>query len=372
MLKKTLFFSLLLCSLIGFSQIPKLSQNTKISVFTCGKGEELYSTFGHTALRIKDTINELDVVYNYGYFDFRVENFYFKFVKGDLQYYMNVTSFEDFIQEYQSDKRKVVEQTLNLPLIKKQQLFDALNSSLLSNEKFYTYKFIDRNCTSMIADKINGLLPSHKIEKTDDKLISYRTVLYPYFENFFWYKLGINIIFGAKTDAKAQKLFLPVELENSLDKATFNGSALVSKKETLVTGDNLQPNFSFLNSIYFIWTLLLFLLVINKHFLLISYLFIAGILGIFLCFVGFYSEHQELLWNYNALLFNPLFVLIPFVKDHFLKKLNMALLLMLVIYCIIMVTKPHFIIMLPFIITNLLILLQLNGNNPYKLLTSIK
>lgn len=372
MLKKTLFFSLLLVSLIGFSQIPKLSQNTKISVFTCGKGEELYSTFGHTALRIKDTINELDVVYNYGYFDFRVENFYFKFVKGDLQYYMNVTSFEDFILEYQSDKRKVVEQTLNLPLIKKQQLFDALNSSLLSNEKFYTYKFIDRNCTSMIADKINGLLATHKIEKTDDKSISYRTVLYPYFENFFWYKLGINIIFGAKTDAKAQKLFLPVELENSLDKATFNGNALVSKKETLVNGNNLQPNFSFLNSIYFIGTLLLLLLIINKHFLLISYLFIAGILGIFLCFVGFYSEHQELLWNYNALLFNPLFVLIPFVKNHFLKKLNSALLLMLVIYCIIIITKPHFIIMLPFIGTNLLILLQLNGNNPYKLLTSIK
>ena len=372
MLKKTLFFSLLLVSLMGFSQIPKLSQNTKISVFTCGKGEELYSTFGHTALRIKDTINELDVVYNYGYFDFRVENFYFKFVKGDLQYYMNVTSFEDFILEYQSDKRKVVEQTLNLPLIKKQQLFDALNSSLLSNEKFYTYKFIDRNCTSMIADKINGLLATHKIEKTDDKSISYRTVLYPYFENFFWYKLGINIIFGAKTDAKAQKLFLPVELENSLDKATFNGNALVSKKETLVNGNNLQPNFSFLNSIYFIGTLLLLLLIINKHFLLISYLFITGILGIFLCFVGFYSEHQELLWNYNALLFNPLFVLIPFVKNHFLKKLNMALLLMLVIYCLIIITKPHFIIMLPFIGTNLLILLQLNGNNPYKLLTSIK
>lgn len=372
MLKKTLFFSLLLVSLIGFSQIPKLSQNTKISVFTCGKGEELYSTFGHTALRIKDTINKLDVVYNYGYFDFRVENFYFKFVKGDLQYYMNVTSFEDFILEYQSDKRKVVEQTLNLPLIKKQQLFDALNSSLLSNEKFYTYKFIDRNCTSMIADKINGLLATHKIEKTDDKSISYRTVLYPYFENFFWYKLGINIIFGAKTDAKAQKLFLPVELENSLDKATFNGNALVSKKETLVNCNNLQPNFSFLNSIYFIGTLLLLLLIINKHFLLISYLFIAGILGIFLCFVGFYSEHQELLWNYNALLFNPLFVLIPFLKNHFLKKLNMALLLMLLIYCIIIITKPHFIIMLPFIGTNLLILLQLNGNNPYKLLTSIK
>ena len=61
--------------------------------------------------------NALDVVYNYGYFDFRTENFYFKFVKGDLQYFMNVTSFEDFIFEYQTwIRREVIEQTLNLPL----------------------------------------------------------------------------------------------------------------------------------------------------------------------------------------------------------------------------------------------------------------
>ena len=173
MLKKTLLFFLLLSSLIGFSQYPKLSKNTQVSIFTCGKGQELYSTFGHTALRIQDSVNELDVVYNYGCFDFRDENFYLKFVKGDLQYYMNVTSFEDFIMEYQIDKREVIEQTLNLPLAKKQELFDALNKSLMSSEKYYTYKFIDRNCTSMIVDKINHLYGTKKIQKVDDKSISY-------------------------------------------------------------------------------------------------------------------------------------------------------------------------------------------------------
>ena len=228
MLKKILFISLFLFTTIAFSQNPKLSPNTKVSVFTCGRGEELYSTFGHTALRIKDTINELDVVYNYGYFDFSTENFYFKFVKGDLQYFMNVTSYEDFVYEYQTDKRKVVEQTLNLPLAKKQELFDALNTSLLSNGRYYTYKFIDSNCTTMIVDKINSLFGKNEIQKVDDTSISYRTVLYPYFENFFWYKLGINIVFGAKTDKNAEQLFLPIELLNSLDKAKIDGKPFVS------------------------------------------------------------------------------------------------------------------------------------------------
>jgi hypothetical protein len=372
MLKKILCFSLVLYSFIAFSQEPNLSADAQVSIFTCDRGEELYSTFGHTALRITDPNNALDVVYNYGYFDFRTENFYFKFVKGDLQYYMKVTSYDDFVFEYKLERRQVIEQTLNLPLAKKQELFDALNKSLLSDEKNYTYKFIDRNCTTMVVNKINGLFGTEKIQKVDDKSISYRTLLYPYFENYFWYKLGINIVFGAKTDQNAEKLFLPIELLNSLDKATVDGKPLVSKKETVVQGVSSQPKFSFFDSIYLICVVLLLLVIINKLFLFKGYLFVCGILGLFLCLIGLYSQHEELLWNYNALLFNPLFLLIPFAKNNFLKKLNATLLILLLIYCILMLTKPHLMIMLPFIATNLYILLKLNGRNPLKLLSPIK
>src|SRR6218665_942923 len=283
MLKKFLFLAVLLSGLLSFSQSPRLSSSTEVSVFTCGRGEELYSTFGHTALRIKDPVNQLDVVYNYGYFDFRTENFYFKFVKGDLQYFMNVTSYEDFVFEYQNDQREVIEQTLNLPLFKKQELFDALNKDLQSEKRFYTYKFIDRNCTTMIVEKINELYGKETIQKVDDKSISYRTLLYPYFENYFWYKLGINIVFGAKTDAKAEKLFLPTELMHSLDKAKFDGNPLVSNTKTVVIGENIQPQFSFSNSIYLICVILLVLIIINKRFLFNSYLFFSGLLGLMLC-----------------------------------------------------------------------------------------
>lgn len=371
MLKKILIFSLLLFNVVAFSQNPKLSPTTEVSVFTCGRGEELYSTFGHTALRIKDTVNQLDVVYNYGYFDFRAENFYFKFVKGDLQYFMNVTSFEDFVFEYQNDKREVVEQTLNLPLTKKQELFEALNAALLSKDRYYTYKFIDRNCTTMIVEKINGLYGKEQIQKVDDKTISYRTLLYPYFDNYFWYKLGINMVFGARTDHDAEQLFLPIELMHSLDKAKFDGKRLVSKTEIVVVGEEIQTTFSFFNSIYLICSILLILILINNRVLLKSYLFICGLFGLFLCLIGFFSLHVELLWNYNALLFNPLLILLPFVTGTFLKRLNIVLLLLLLIYSIVMITKPHLVIMLPFILTNLFILLKLNGRNP-KLLSSVK
>lgn len=372
MLKKALLLLVLTFSFPTFSQSPKLSENTQISIFTCGRGEQLYSTFGHTALRIKDEVNELDIVFNYGAFDFRTDNFYLKFVKGDLQYFMNVTSVEDFILEYQIDEREVIEQTIDLPLTQKQKLFDELSAALNSSDKYYTYKFIDRNCTTMVAEKINGLLGQAQIQKVDDKTISYRTLLYPYFENYFWYKLGINIVFGAKTDADAEKLFLPIELMNSLDKAKVNGKPLVTAKKTLITGSEIEPEFSFFNSIYVIIGFLILVILINKRGLFLGYLFVCGILGVVLCLIGLYSQHQELLWNYNALLFSPLFLSLPFLKKEMLFKISNLSIALLVIYGIVMVNKPHLVIMLPFILTTLYMLLKISGRNPFKLLSSVK
>ncbi|MBP6557456.1 MAG: DUF4105 domain-containing protein [Flavobacterium sp.] len=372
MLKKALFLLLFVFSLPVFSQNPKLSKNTQVSIFTCGRGEQLYSTFGHTALRIKDETNQLDIVFNYGAFDFRTENFYLKFVKGDLQYFMNVTSVEDFIAEYQIDEREVIEQTINLSLPQKQKLFDELSAALYTSEKYYTYKFIDQNCTTMVAEKINTLLGQAQIQKVDDKTLSYREVLYPYFENYFWYKLGINIIFGAKTDADAEKLFLPVELMNSLDSHTVNQKPLVTDKKTIVKGTEIKPVFSFFNSIYVIIAFFLVLLVINKRWLFLTYLFSAGLLGVFLCLVGLYSQHQEVLWNYNALLFCPLFLALPFLKEQRLKRIGNLSIAILMVYTIFMVNKPHLSIMLPFIIGTFIMLLKISGRNPFKLLPSVK
>jgi uncharacterized integral membrane protein len=359
MFKKLLCLFFLFVSVLSFSQNSTLSENSKVSIFTCGRGNELYTTFGHTAIRIKDVATNIDVVYNYGAFDFNTDNFYLKFVKGDLQYFINATSYEEFIYEYQIEKREVIEQTLNFSLLQKQQLFELLNASLFSDERSYTYKFIDRNCTTMVVEKINKMLGENLIQKVDDKSITYRELLYPYFENHFYYKLGINIIFGAKTDNLATKLFLPSELMHSLNKARFNGKPVVTKTETIVKGVELESGFSFVNSLYFIALLLLILVVTNNKKVYLTYLFIAGILGLFLSLVGLYSLHKEVLWNYNALLFNPLFILLPFLSGKKLQKTARICLGITGVYIALMITKPHLFLMLPFIIANLFLLWKL-------------
>jgi hypothetical protein len=82
-------------------------------------------TFGHTAIRITDPDNFIDVVFNYGAFDFNTPNFVPKFAKGDLEYFAVAHSYTDFINEY-TMKRSVYEQELLINDSAKQRLFDNL------------------------------------------------------------------------------------------------------------------------------------------------------------------------------------------------------------------------------------------------------
>lgn len=370
MVKKLLFF---LFPILCWSQMTPLSDQAKVSILTCGRGDELYTTFGHTAIRVQDTINQLDIVYNYGMFDFSTPNFYAKFVKGDLQYFVAACSFPDFLMEYQMTEREVIEQTLALPQPKVQELFETLNASLYSEDRYYTYKFIDRNCTTMVYEKINTILGKPLLKKVDDTSISYRQLLYPYFDNHFYFKLGINIIFGAKTDAKAEKMFLPIELLHSLNQTQWQGKSLVSAQKTWVKGQPLPMVSSFLNSIWLVVVVLLLIALSRKSFVYNTYWIVSGLLGTFLCIVGLYSQHEEVLWNYNALLFNPLFLLLPFIKKGALRsKLIIAGLVSLLLYGAFMFNKPHLLLMLPFIGTHLFMLRFMIRNERNQLLSSVE
>ena len=211
----------ILTAQIAIGQNTALSNNCKISVLTCGTGNESYSLFGHTALRIQDPANALDLVYNYGAFDFQTPNFVMKFVKGDLQYFAAVHTFPEFISQYQYEERAVFEQELQLTTVEKQDLFNALNESLTSGSSYYTYKFIDKNCTSMVVDLINKTLKTKLIVNKSHQNETYRAILFPYFQNHFYEKLGTSIIFGTKVDQQGTQLFLPFQLLESLKKIQY-------------------------------------------------------------------------------------------------------------------------------------------------------
>jgi Domain of unknown function (DUF4105) len=363
LLQKTFLYLFLLISFNSFSQYYKLTNQAKISVLTCGSGNELYSIYGHTGLRVVDVGNNLDIVFNYGNFDFATTNFYLKFVKGDLQYFVAACSFQDFMYEYQVTNRQVWEQNLLISDIQKQQLFDEINKTLYSNEKFYTYKFIDKNCTTMVLDKINSVFGSEIVTKKTNVDISYRKVLFSFLDNHFWENFGINIIFGHKVDNDATKLFLPEELMSNISTSKFNNKPIAEKSVIINKKKSEISSFSFLNSIYPYLIFLVLIVLFNKKQVNLIYFSILGILGIFFSTVFIYSQHEEIYWNYNILLFNPsLLILVNFIlqkNQKWTTKLCYFNMACLGIYILILLNKVHLLMMLPMIFCSGIILYRI-------------
>lgn len=365
-LQKIVFFLFLISTLNSFGQNILLSKNARASVITCDTGNESYSLFGHTAIRITDLENNLDVVYNYGAFDFRTPNFVAKFAKGDLQYFAVANTFSDFMGQYTYEQRSVFEQELIIPLAYKQKLFDNLTTVLASSESYYTYKFIDKNCTSMVVDMLNKTLGAQIITKKLDTDKTYRTILFPYFDNFFYEQLGTSIIFGTKVDEYSNHIFLPFELLESLEQAQFKNKPLCNESKTLLEFKKEGPS-SWWNNVYSYILFLGLILIVNNKYIDTIYLLVMGILGVFFISMGFYSFHQELAYNYNVLLFNPiLLVLLYFIfKKNKKWIINIAVftIVILGIYLIIIFNKSHFLIVLPLMVTNTILLLKLIFKN---------
>ncbi|AWK02965.1 hypothetical protein HYN56_01535 [Flavobacterium crocinum] len=366
MFKKALFILLFLMSFFGFSQSLPLSNEAKISVLTCGLGNETYSYFGHTAVRVFDPANNIDIVYNYGAFDFRTPNFVAKFAKGDLQYFIITHPFSDFLNEYNNDKRSVYEQELLVSLPLKQKIFDNLNHSLFSEERYYTYKFIDKNCTSMVVDVINKSLNQNVITKKGDTDKTYRSILFPYFDEHFYDQLGTSIIFGTKVDQMGTRIFLPFELKNSLEKTIFQNRPLVGKSKTLLEFTKETPK-SWWNNIYTYLFILTFVVLARNKTVDKIYLLILSLVGIFFVIMGFYSFHQELAMNYNVLLFSPLLLLLVLFSLYKNKlwtyRFSLINFVLLVIYFLFLINKAHFFITLPLIITSGVVLVRTGIRN---------
>src|SRR5689334_4761343 len=75
-MKVTIAALFLICFLHRLQAQQDPSCQLQISLLTCSPGEELYSTFGHSALRVKDSATKTDIIYNYGTFDFDDPDFY--------------------------------------------------------------------------------------------------------------------------------------------------------------------------------------------------------------------------------------------------------------------------------------------------------
>lgn len=351
------------------SQTINFGDTTVVSLITCEPGDALYAKFGHTAIRIRDT-KGVDIVFNYGIFDFRTENFYWKFMRGHTDYLLGAYPTENFLQEYRERGSTVWEQELDLTQSEKRKLIELLTINYLPQNRMYRYNFVYDNCATrpyeMISKSLSGVLVGDNQVEED----SYRNMITTYLSDVPWAEVGVNLLFGVDADRNVgmqSSVFLPERLKDVMQRSRImslnNGlqeRKIVKAVKMLVKGEPVTETASATSWIFhpftlsLIWLITGVLLMIfktnmddiaNKIFDTILYL-ITGLAGLLIFFFMFFSEHPITGNNLNILWLNPMNVMLALMlwkrsPRKFFFFYNVIYLLLIILYVVITLFISH-------------------------------
>jgi len=318
------FFLIVLLALIFQPKVngQQLSPDATISILTCNPGEEVYSMYGHTAIRVIDPASGFDAVYNYGVFSFDSPNFLYRFAKGQTDYIMMGERFRSWLMEYEKDRRSVYEQVLNLSPEGKNKLIRALVENAKVENRMYRYNFFMDNCATRVRDMIerNAGAPVQFPDNHPNE--SYRHLIKQYHHSFRWIDLGIDLLVGKKAEAPVTaygQMFLPDYLKDHFAQAeiTIDGKAepLVVETRTLLEYPNSMQKSDLPWPAIVFGVLFLIVAGISVRAYLrkqktdwLDYwlLGLTGLAGLIIGWFTLYSEHPAMSPNYNLLWAFPL------------------------------------------------------------------
>ena len=321
---------------------PATEDSIRFSLLTCGAGEEIYSLFGHTAIRYENFTRGIDAVFNYGIFSFNTPNFILRFTLGETDYQLGVTSYKQFAYEYTWTGRDVWQQTLNLNAEEKKKLLALLEENYLPQNRIYRYNFFYDNCATRPRDQIERAVQG-TLEYADDMTsfqtgISFRDIVHQYTIGHSWARFGIDLCLGSQADkdiTRRQMMFAPFYLKDFLAKAQLKNAQgmerpLVSSEDHIIqspqqTSTEEAP--SPLQTAFLLFTIVTIATAYGIYrrkslWLLDLLLFLAaGVAGCILAFLASFSQHPAVGPNYLLFLFHPLHLLcLPWMIKRVRKK----------------------------------------------------
>lgn len=316
-------------SLFASTKALPLSDSATASVITCGPGNDFYLAFGHSAIRICDSTRGIDFVYNYGTFNFDTPHFYLKFAQGQLDYRLSRTSFNSFLATYNYERRAVWEQRLEIGPQEVNNLFLMLEWNYLPENRYYRYDFFRDNCATRVRDMVEGAT-GHATITYDESYAgqSYRRMVHESAGDCQqWWTLGVDMLLGLPADHRCDEreaMFHPIKMMQ-----TFAGSRLGNTENsrnmvgrpTQHLADHREPlSRSFpplvVFALVFVAVALLTWKKLWPRWADRTLFVLAGVVGLFLCFMWFGTDHYCTAWNLNILWASPLLILIAIRMEH--------------------------------------------------------
>ena len=338
---------ILLCLVLAQAAHSLAQQDSiRVTLLTCSPGQEVYSLYGHTAIRCQMPEKGFDVVFNYGVFDMSKPHFAFHFVLGQTDYMVQPIPWHYFTKEYEVRGSSITEQELNLTPAEAHKLTSRLIENSAPENCNYRYNFLYKNCTTMVRDMVEQAITG-SIQYPDTlPHLTARQILHHYTAGHPWAQEGNDLLLGAETDtilSDRAAMFIPENLMQACDGAyirTPKGDMrpLIKGKQVLL---DAKPNLdsiskshkdsaTFLEEIaerhspmqamlaFAALCLIIMLLEVwsKRLFWLwdVLLLLLQGTAGTLLTFMFLFSEHPAVDSNWQIWVLNPIaFIGIPLV-----------------------------------------------------------
>ena len=306
--------------------------SVNISLLTCSPGHEIWSLYGHTAIRFEDRSRHADYAINYGLFDLSKKYFIPRFVFGLTDYQMGIEDYDLFLTDYSEEGRGIIEQRLNLSRKEKLAIAQAIQANYDPSVRTYRYNYFYDNCTTRARDiLVRHLDGKVKYQINPNVKSSYREMIHQWNHGHRWMAFGCDLLLGVGSDLKTdyqQQQFLPDSLRKDFERAIVVEPSGRTHKLVAATTNTLIPNNAEDESDF--WTTvtptLLFaaLLVLTLIISFFEYrrkktfwpydtlmLTLSGLAGIVL-FLMIFSQHPTVRVNLQILLLNPLSIVFVF------------------------------------------------------------
>lgn len=283
-----------------------------VSLLVADPGKAVYSTMGHSCLRMQCPTFGLDYCFTYESED--VTTRFWDFIAGNL--YMGLFSIptKEYCGWYIEEGRGVYEYKLNIPAWAEQNLWRILDNQVAEGS-LLPYDYLKRGCTIACVEFLHNALGDTHIAydaslyeqaPTGRDLVRWATT------NSLWMRFFVCFIAGSECDKPLhgkKQLLVPADLVDAWKKATINGKPLMSSKpNVLVEGESQAKNGWFTPLIAMLLVLVLSIanLFWNKPYF--DWLMLAAqtVIGAFMVYLICISNLCHTDWNWLIVPFNIL------------------------------------------------------------------
>ncbi|MAL03150.1 MAG: hypothetical protein CL625_02580 [Arenimonas sp.] len=294
----------------------------RIGVLTMEPGEIFWERFGHNAIVVDDPAAPGPLSYNFGFFDLDEPGFHWNFIRGRMEYRLEVLPMASDLAYYERAGRGAVIQWLDLTPDEARAMAGRLAVNARPENARYTYDYYTANCSTRVRDAVDEALGGQLRAQLSGRSQgnTYRSESVRLAAPAAWMALGFHVGLSGHADrplSRWDESFIPMRLRDALREVKrADGRPLVLAEEKLLPHRPVPPPAEMprLRGQAFLAGLALAVLVLVAGKRApralaggaLAFWLVAGVAGLVMAFIWIGTSHVAGHGNENLLLLSPL------------------------------------------------------------------